>query len=238
MRIRAALHVHSTWSYDGTCSLTEVAALFRRFGYGCVLMSEHSRTFDEARWLEYRSACASASDQILLIPGIEYEDAANDVHVLVWGAESFFGAAPETLDMLRRVRAERALAILAHPNRRGALGRVTGESGSLLDGIEIWNRRYDGWVPPMPIPALEGDVLETVGLDFHRRLDFFPLALELDVTSPLSAEAVVDAIRMARYVRTLAGIPVSRVAGGPGRRVAASLDRARKAAARLFGLGS
>src|SRR3954453_21725593 len=60
-RARVAVHVHSTWSYDGRLSLPEVASTFRRLGYDAVLMAEHDVDFDEDRWEEYRAACARAS---------------------------------------------------------------------------------------------------------------------------------------------------------------------------------
>ncbi len=102
-RVRVAAHVHSLWSYDGTWSLTDVARCFRRRGYDVVLMAEHDRTFDQARWEEYQHACADASrDGIVLIPGLEYEDADNVVHVAVWGAGiPFLGKGRPTIETLR-----------------------------------------------------------------------------------------------------------------------------------------
>ncbi len=94
--IRVASHVHSDWSYDGRWSLEELAAGFARRGYHAVLMAEHDRGFDDARWAEYRQTCAQASREILLVPGIEYSDPTNSVHVPVWGDIPFIGEGLET----------------------------------------------------------------------------------------------------------------------------------------------
>src|SRR5205814_8273350 len=84
--VRAAAHVHSEWSYDASWALPDLARAFARRGYDVVLMAEHDRGFDETRWDEYKRACAQAGgDRILLVPGMEYEDAADGVHVPVCG---------------------------------------------------------------------------------------------------------------------------------------------------------
>src|ERR1700712_2779814 len=121
MLISVACHVHSSWSYDGSWSLTTIASEFGRRGYRVVMMTEHDRGFTEARRLEHRKACAEAStDQVLIVSGIEYSDASNTVHVLTWGEISFLGEGIETIELLKMVRASDGVAVLAHPSRRSA----------------------------------------------------------------------------------------------------------------------
>src|SRR5258708_1224111 len=99
--IKAACHIHSDWSYDGKWPLAELAKEFARRGYGVLMMTEHDRGFSEKRWSEYREACAQASStDILVVPGIEYSDGANPVHVLTWGAVPFLGENMPTGEML------------------------------------------------------------------------------------------------------------------------------------------
>src|SRR5579864_5136200 len=121
MEILAACHVHSTWSYDGSWSLEELSAKFRRRGCRVVMMTEHDRGFSVARLLEYKKACAQASSEtILLVPGVEYSDADNGVHVLVWGDVPFLGEGLPTGEMLEAVKAAGGIAVLAHPSRKNA----------------------------------------------------------------------------------------------------------------------
>ena len=84
MLVHAAAHIHSQWSYDGKWSLDRLAETFSRRGYQVLLMSEHQNGFDEDRRLQYRKACLAASNgKILLVPGMEYSDPSNTVHILV-----------------------------------------------------------------------------------------------------------------------------------------------------------
>ena len=95
MEVLAACHVHSAWSYDGSWSLEALSAKFRHHGCRILMMTEHDRGFSASRLDQYRDACAQASsDKILIVPGIEYSDAANRVHVLVWGKSPFPGRGP------------------------------------------------------------------------------------------------------------------------------------------------
>jgi hypothetical protein len=88
--IKAACHIHSEWSYDGKWSLPKLAA---GSGGGLSRVAHDRATrprFTQARLLEYCEACARARlEQVLIVPGIEYSDADNIVHTLVWGPVSF-----------------------------------------------------------------------------------------------------------------------------------------------------
>ena len=89
-KIRAVLHAHSSWSYDGHWPLPEIARLYGRFGIRAVMMTEHDSGFDPASFQAYRAACAEAStSRCTLIPGIEYSSPDNDIHILTWGLQEF-----------------------------------------------------------------------------------------------------------------------------------------------------
>jgi hypothetical protein len=119
--IRAACHVHSDWSYDGQWPLERIATAFSRRGYRVVMLTEHDRTFDEPRRLEYREACHRASsDRILLLPGIEYSDSASCVHLLTWGDVPFLGVDVKTEGALAAVAGSGGVAVFAQPTRREA----------------------------------------------------------------------------------------------------------------------
>jgi len=187
--IRVAAHVHSEWSYDAEWPLPELVGAFRERGYDAVLMAEHDRGFDDARWEAYRAACAEASTpELLLVPGMEYEDSD-------------------------------AFTVFAHPARRDAIRSFQPEWAPLLDAVEIWNRHYDG-IAPYPRGrsfAAEQGLRPFAALDFHTRRQFFPLALALEVAEPVSAAAVVEALRAARFRVEAFGTSALRFTGGiPG----------------------
>jgi hypothetical protein len=216
--LRVAAHVHSSWSYDAEWSLAEIARSFRRRQYDVVLMSEHDRGFNQGRWIKYQKACAAASTgDILLIPGIEYEDADNVVHTPVWGENvPFLGAGRPTLELLSLARSEGAVAVLAHPWRRNAILRYQPEWAPLLSAVEIWNRKYDGVAPHRDTAKFadrEG-FAPFVSLDFHSRRQFFPLAMSISLAERPSPASLIEAIRGGRCRAEFLGLSALRFTRG------------------------
>jgi predicted metal-dependent phosphoesterase TrpH len=229
--VRVAPHVHSDWSYDGRWKLAELARAFARRGYDAVLMAEHDRTFDAGRWTAYQEACAAASaDGALLVPGIEYSDAENRVHVPVWGVGGFLGAGRPTAELLADVRAHGGVAVIAHPGRRDAWRVLPDTTVALAHGIEIWNRKYDGWAPSAEALELvrRARLQPYVGLDFHTARQFFPLALAAPGGVARDPDAVADALRAGRLVPTALRLPAARLSDGRGLGAARAGERARR----------
>jgi hypothetical protein len=231
--IRVAAHVHSEWSYDAEWTLPALAAAFARRGYDAVLMAEHDRTFDDQRWAEYRTACADASDErILLVPGLEYEDANSVVHVPVWGRDlPFLGRGRPTAETLSDVARHGGTAVFAHPWRRDALGMFDPAWTPLLAGVEIWNRHYDG-VAPNPAAARlaeEQGLSPFVALDFHSRRQFFPLAMRLEVEGGPSVDAVYEALAARRFRPAALRVSALRFTRGVPAKTMRGLERSRRA---------
>ncbi len=198
MEVNATCHVHSDWSYDGSWPLEKLATKFSGRGCRVLMMTEHDRGFSAARLGEYRNACAQASsDQILVVPGIEYSDAANQIHVLVWGTVPFLGEGLPTNQMLDAVRAANGLAVLAHPSRKEAWKSFEPHWSEQLLGIEVWNRKYDGWAPSKTAPALleSSGAIPFVGLDFHTQRQSFSLTMSLNINGEITEETVLECLR-------------------------------------------
>lgn len=209
-RVRAAVHVHSEWSYDAHLSLAELAAMFRRKGYAAVFMCEHDRGFSAERFAAYQAACEEASmGGVCFVPGIEYADPEDRVHVPVWGPVPFLGEAVPTADLLRAVAAHGGVAVLAHPVRRDAWQVIDPAWLPLFAGIEFWTRKWDGWAPnPIAIDAaVRGELVPVGSLDLHTRRQMFPLAMELALEAPVSVTACVDALKHGQCRPVLAGLP-------------------------------
>ena len=201
MTLKAAVHVHSDWSDDGSWSLAALTEGFGRRGYRALLLAEHDRGWDDDRWASFREACAAASTQrCLLVPGIEYGDADNVVHVAVWGDLPFLGAGRPTEAILEAARAGGGVSVFAHPARRDAASRFTGEWASLLTGVEVWNRKYDGLAPSrvaLRIAREHPQLRWFAGNDFHTRYQFFPFELAVDAEA--TADGLADALAAGRY---------------------------------------
>lgn len=217
MSVRAVAHVHSDWSYDGRWTLETLARAFGRRGYGAVLLTEHDAGFDEGRWRDYRAACAAAGRDVVLVPGIEYSDPDNGVHVSVWGADAFLGEGRGTAELLAAAADAGAPSVLMHPWRRDAWRALELPEAATLVGVEIWSRKYDGWAPNPRAPALlrsHPGLVPFVGLDFHTARQFFPLAMVLDLDGPPSVEGVLDALRARRCAAQAFRLPVGSVVDG------------------------
>jgi hypothetical protein len=240
--IKAACHIHSDWSYDGKWSLPKLSGEFGRRGYRVLLTTEHDRGFTPERLAEYREACVQASsERVLVVPGIEYSDPENIVHVLVWGPVPFLGEGLPTGELLKMVKRANGVAVLAHPSRRQAWKTFDESWSDVLIGIELWNRKTDGWAPSRTaLPLIHRtSLLPFVGMDFHTQKQFFPLVTELELASTLTEESVLDCVARRRCRGTAFGAPVD--ASCPngwrlaGLRTAESLRRtAAKACRRLL----
>lgn len=213
MRVRAAIHVHSDWSHDGSWPLSKIASFFRRAGYHCVLTSEHDESFDDDRWQSYRKACSeNSTENFLILPGIEYSDKLNIIHILVWGINPFLGKGREIDEILLKVKELNGVAVLAHPSRRKAWQQYDESWTSLLSGVEQWNRKVDGVAPSkeaISIISKKPELLPFVGLDFHRLNQFFPLAMSLQINGRLIEEEVLNTFREKSGIAEVAGIPIN-----------------------------
>lgn len=229
--LRVASHVHSDWSYDGQWSLHQLAEGFGRRGYDAVLMAEHDRGFDAARHARFRAACVHASTpRTLLVAGIEYSDPTNTVHVPVWGDIPFLGEGRDTSDLLRDARAHDAVAVLAHPGRRDALRRLDAADLDLLSGIELWNRKYDGYAPNRGVAELAASrprLTPFVSLDFHSARQFHPLAMMVTIDGEPSEASLCAAMRAGTVRATAFSLPALSLARGPVWPAICGLERVR-----------
>lgn len=238
-RLRVVLHAHSTWSYDGHWELPRIARLFGRFGADAVMMTEHDTGFPADRFDEYRAACAAAStEDCRLIPGIEYSDPGNDIHILTWGLDRFLGEGRAVEATLEDVQAAGGAAIFAHPARRDAWRLFQNSWVPLLDGMEIWNRKTDGVAPGAEALRLQAEtgLPPTVGTDFHQARHFYPLDHKLEIPAEPGApadleRALVQAIRGGRLMPCAWRRPLLGAAGDvrPSFPLHQSLERTRKA---------
>lgn len=234
--MRAVAHIHSDWSDDGSWTLPDLAVAFRARDVEILLMSEHSRGFTDEMWRRYQLACADATtDELLVVPGIEYNDPDNVVHVLVWGDDlPFFGPTPDIGRLLDQVGEQGGVAVLAHPWRRGAHDQVTDAWLQRLTAVELWNRKYDGWAPNRKAAdlAARADLPAFAGLDFHRSRQFFPIGLDLDVAPGGGGRAVHRALRERRFVARFRGREAEELCDGVLGHVASGAEQVRRTIAR------
>ena len=200
VEVLAACHIHSSWSYDGSWAIDTLVETFGQRGHRVLMMTEHDRGFSQSRFEESpRTSVYAPQRATFVVPGIEYSDPENRVHVLVWGPVPFLGENLRTEDLLEAVADCGGVAVLAHPGRREAWECFKPGWGERLTGIEAWNRKYDGWAPGDKGAALlsRTSCLPFVGLDFHTKRQLFPLAMALEVDA-VDESAIIDALRKRR----------------------------------------
>jgi len=237
MTIPAAFHVHSTWSYDGQWTLDQIATAFRSRGYNLVFVTEHDQGFTEERRRAHREACERASrDQLLIVPGIEYSDPSNRVHVLVCGDIPFLGAGKETQYLLEQATDLGGVCVFAHPSRKDSWQLFRKQWLRHLTAVEIWNRKADGWSPSHEARNL---VLETgassiVGLDFHNAKQFFPLAVCVHFEGEPDVTKALQSIRYGSYHCEAFGMHLESFTSGILGCAARVLESSRRLAVRAF----
>ncbi len=174
--------------------------------------------------------------RLTLVPGIEYGDADNVVHIPVWGDVPYFGDGGPIGKLLPAVSEAGGVAVWAHPYRREAWRRFDASWLDHLGAVEVWNRKYDGIAPnaaAFRLACREG-LPAFASLDFHSARQIFPLSLPLDVRAgpgPPRATAVFEALAAGRFSARALGLPVAAVARGPGRVALQGLERLRRVTA-------
>lgn len=237
MRVRAAAHLHSEWSDDASWPLEKMVEAFTKRRCDVLLMCEHSRGFTDAKWSRYVEACAKASTaDVLVVPGIEYNDADNVVHVPVWGDVPFLGETPDIGEVLARAEREDGIAVFAHPWRRDAWRRFDPAWAKRLTAVEIWNRKYDGWAPNREALrySKELGVPGFVSLDFHTARQFFPLAMELALDGPVTRASVEGALRAGDFEALAFSRSALRLVTGVSGKALLAAEAARGVAAKVL----
>lgn len=214
-QLKIAMHIHSSWSYDAQTPIADLVPIFRRLGANVMLMTEHDRGLDQSIYKDFCEDCSeNSSDDMLVVPGIEYSSPDNAVHILTWGLKEFLAEGLPVSAILTEVMEQKGIAVFAHPRRRDVWKSFDHSWAEKLNGIEIWNRKADGFAPfDVAIDmALKMNLTPTVGVDYHTHRQLFPL---LNV-SPRSTNGkpteieVLDAIRHRALTLYACGIPVSR----------------------------
>jgi predicted metal-dependent phosphoesterase TrpH len=141
---RGVLHVHSVFS-DGEEPLEHLIESFKLSGMSFALVSDHAEVFDGRRMEQYVKLCESLSDAAFrVIPGLEFA-VRGGVHILGYGVTRRvrYSSMEQLVDGIHELG---GIAVLAHPPV-GSTNMISTIKGK-LDGIEVWNGRYDGVYAP------------------------------------------------------------------------------------------
>jgi len=202
--MRGVLHVHSTFS-DGEAPLERVVQTFRDAGMDFVAVSDHAEVFNEERMAEYVALCgALSSGRFLVIPGLEFALKGGTIHLLGYGITKRVRASSME-ELVDGIQSAGGLAVLAHPPT-GSLNLIGSVRGK-LDGIEVWNGRYDGTRAPRAgsfqllrrIRSLNTNTVAYCGIDLHKAgQGHKPVYITLEADE-LDRSAILNALRSGRF---------------------------------------
>lgn len=195
-------HVHTRYSHDGKCTLSELAGFCRKSALGFIVLSEHAEDFNPEKMRSFVSECeeVSRTSGIILSAGLEFGfKEYPHLHLLGIGLNEYIRPLQisETIDEIHR---QGGLAVVAHPtrNRHFVPDHVKGK----IDGIEVWNAAYDSrYFPHHGSIRLLNDIKKTHksalafgGLDMHRVGDFKGLTLSVN-RSPSDNSGLIELLR-------------------------------------------
>jgi len=202
--MRGVLHVHSIFS-DGEESLERLVKTFIDAGMSFAAVSDHAEVFDEQRMQEYVALCDSlSSDRFLVIPGLEFALKGGSIHILGYGITKRVRAS-NIEQLVDGIREAGGIVVLAHPpvGSINMIGPVKGK----LDGIEVWNGRYDGTIAPRAesfqllrhIRISNPKAAAYCGIDLHK-LGQLQRAVYVDVDAArLERAEIMSALRAGRF---------------------------------------
>ena len=138
--MRGLMHIHSTYS-DGKLNLQNLKDLCKNRDFEFLLLTEHIENMNPSKMEEFVAECDNLSDKsFLLIPGLEFT-CEGDLHILGVGVRYLLDEKPPRA-LIKSIHQQGGLAILAHPSRNGF--QLDVNNLITLDGVEVWNRNYDG----------------------------------------------------------------------------------------------
>lgn len=194
--------MHSTFSHDGTLSVAELAALYRRNKYQFIAITEHAEDLDERSAERLLDQCREQSrDGLCVVPGAEFS--CGEFHVLGIGVVKA-GRQADAMAAAATIHRHGGFAVLAHPKRFGWKCPV--EVLRAVDAVEIWNVGYDGKFLPSArafdefasMRRVNPALLAVAGHDLHRRESFYDVGMEMDAKS-LCADSILESLRHGGY---------------------------------------
>ena len=179
-------HVHSTYSYDGRDCIDDLKQFCVRNKYSFACLTEHSYGMTTEKWASFLHDCTAVSDNdVLMVPGLEYESEDNrNLHLLAIGIRNFRDNTG-TEEFLQDVKSQGGIVVMAHPSRSSY--EIPEEIARHLDGVEVWNAAYDSRYLPDHKAILAYSRLRrrtpglfaVGGLDMHDLRNFREVTLEL-----------------------------------------------------------
>jgi len=198
MEIKGIIHVHTMYSHDGELSLSDLAQLCKTSGYKFVIVTEHAEDMTEDSMSEFVHECKLLSDEdLVIIPGLEF--ICNGLHILGLGIEKLLQMS-DFRTLVNEIHKQGGIAVLAHVSY---YKDIPLENLLEVDGIEVWNSRYDGRYAPKlkciktfeNLKKHNSNVVGYCGLDLHSYYEFGKLSIIVNINEEVDGGVILDALR-------------------------------------------
>lgn len=189
------IHVHTAASYDSGASVDAVLDAAVAADLDAVAITDHDTMGGVRRAME-----RARSRDVVVVPGVEVS--TTDGHLLALGVVDCPSAGKSFAESVDAVHQQGGVAVVPHPFQRSRHGVSRSTLGE-CDGIEVYNamamtgvrnHRARTFADRHGYPALGGSDAHTPEM-VGRAVTHVELATE---TEPLTADAVVSAIRAGR----------------------------------------
>lgn len=186
MKMKGFFHIHSDFS-DGVSSLEEIKKEAQKLGASFVFLADHlSKIGSESKIEEFLAKCIQLSDNdFLMVPGVEI-DCSDGYHFLLYNASSFIsrflGKVISSDKFIQMLPENNYLLVLAHAStyNKAPTERILNN----LDGIEVWNAKYDSKYAPslksLRYLKKNKNLIAIAGLDAHSIFSLRKIRIELN----------------------------------------------------------
>jgi len=186
--IRLDLHVHSTHSIDGQCSLKEIVKTAREKGLNGVALADHN-TIDGHKEIRY----FAKEKNFLIIPGVEVSSSCG--HIVALGVNKPIPRGLSPAETVKLIHRQGGVAIAAHPF-------IIGRNPNLVykakfDAIEGLNARAILLANPLAQNFAKKNKISIVGGSDAHHCDEVGLAYT-ELECELELESILNEIRKGR----------------------------------------
>jgi len=197
--MKGLIHIHSKYS-DGDLSLPEIKERAQNLGANFVLMADHMEYFKSQKELdEMIEECRKLSgDDFLMVPGFEVSP-KRSYHIIVYNGRNFINHDPDFNDIIKLDFTEEHFLVLAHASHYS--GKLPKELTDKLDGIEVWNAKYDSKYAPSIKSfghLVETNLVAMAGLDAHNAEGLEKFWIEVEI-GELSVKEIFAAFRNKKF---------------------------------------
>lgn len=208
--------MHTIFSYDGKIEIDELRERARKGKVSFVILADHAETILERKNIgKVLKEIGNYNSPPFVIFGVEYVCSPR-VHLLAVGIKEILENCKDPLDVIGTIHRQGGLAIWGHYDFR--LRSADIEILRKMDGIEIWNRKYDGKMSFLPYKGKLFNMIRdkyNKNLKMYNGMDLHSFASwdNLFVIMPdvLSSEEIINNLRAGnfemvnRYIHLQAG---------------------------------